>query len=322
LYLYDLFYIYVYIYLKGQAGRIGIVGGSLEYTGAPYFSATAALRCGADLAHVFCSADAAGPIKVTTADKDELYSRFSNSYSSPNKLHLQAYSPELIVHPILDSPDPMTEMKEWLPRLHALLLGPGLGRRAQTFATLQDIIQAAMERNILLVFDADALFYLNENFEVIRGYKNIILTPNIVEFIRLYGSVLKEKPVAQHVNGEHVKKLSSALGVTILCKGQVDVIACGDSVVFCDIEGSPRRCGGQGDILSGAVALLYYWAFRAANTSPGTSLPVPPSVIASWGAAAITRTAMCTAFARQGRSTLTSDVLMTVGQSFSKLFER
>lgn len=29
---------------KGQAGRIGIVGGSLEYTGAPYFAGIAALK--------------------------------------------------------------------------------------------------------------------------------------------------------------------------------------------------------------------------------------------------------------------------------------
>lgn len=40
---------------KGQAGRIGVFGGSLEYTGAPYFAAISALKVGADLVHVFCS---------------------------------------------------------------------------------------------------------------------------------------------------------------------------------------------------------------------------------------------------------------------------
>lgn len=29
---------------KGQDGRIGIIGGSLEYTGAPYFAAISALK--------------------------------------------------------------------------------------------------------------------------------------------------------------------------------------------------------------------------------------------------------------------------------------
>ena len=40
---------------KGQAGKIGVVGGCEEYTGAPYFAAMSALRMGADLAHVFLS---------------------------------------------------------------------------------------------------------------------------------------------------------------------------------------------------------------------------------------------------------------------------
>ncbi len=60
---------------KGLCGRIGIVGGSSEYTGAPFFSAMSALLTGADLSHVFSTKDAAQIIK--------------------------SYSPELIVHPCL-----------------------------------------------------------------------------------------------------------------------------------------------------------------------------------------------------------------------------
>lgn len=61
---------------KGQAGKIAVIGGCREYTGAPYFSAISALKIGADLSHVFCTRDAAPIIK--------------------------SYSPELIVHPILE----------------------------------------------------------------------------------------------------------------------------------------------------------------------------------------------------------------------------
>ena len=62
---------------KGEAGRIGVVGGSEEYTGAPIFASMAAFRTGADLVHVFCTKNAAIPIK--------------------------SYSPDLIVHPLLVS---------------------------------------------------------------------------------------------------------------------------------------------------------------------------------------------------------------------------
>ena len=40
---------------KGQAGKIAVIGGCKEYTGAPYFAAFSALKVGADLSHVFCT---------------------------------------------------------------------------------------------------------------------------------------------------------------------------------------------------------------------------------------------------------------------------
>lgn len=85
---------------KGQAGRIGVIGGSVEYTGAPYFAAITALKIGADLVHIFCPKHAAAPIK--------------------------SYSPELIVHPILDSPDAFKLIEPWLDRLHVIVIGSGM----------------------------------------------------------------------------------------------------------------------------------------------------------------------------------------------------
>ena len=52
---------------KGQAGKVGVVGGNKEYTGAPFFAAYSALRGGADLAHVFCCASAGPVIKARSS---------------------------------------------------------------------------------------------------------------------------------------------------------------------------------------------------------------------------------------------------------------
>ena len=57
---------------KGENGCIATIGGSLEYTGAPYYSAISVLKAGSDLSYVFCHTEAAVPIK--------------------------SYSPELIIH--------------------------------------------------------------------------------------------------------------------------------------------------------------------------------------------------------------------------------
>merc|ERR1712216_240714 len=71
---------------KGSAGRIGILGGSSAYTGAPFYAGISSLKGGGDLTFILCEEAAAGPIK--------------------------AYSPEVIVVPVIASkgldytPDP------------------------------------------------------------------------------------------------------------------------------------------------------------------------------------------------------------------------
>jgi ATP-dependent NAD(P)H-hydrate dehydratase len=34
-------------------------------------------------------------------------------------------------------------------------------------------------------------------------------------------------------------------------------------VLVCNQEGSSRRCGGQGDLLSGSLGVMVHWALRA-----------------------------------------------------------
>ena len=53
---------------KGQNGRLAVLGGSPDYTGAPYFASTAILRAGADLVTVFCHPSAAVPLKTMSPE--------------------------------------------------------------------------------------------------------------------------------------------------------------------------------------------------------------------------------------------------------------
>lgn len=48
---------------KGENGRVGVIGGSFEFTGAPYYAAISSLKVGGDLAHIFCSKSASVAIK-------------------------------------------------------------------------------------------------------------------------------------------------------------------------------------------------------------------------------------------------------------------
>lgn len=278
---------------KGQDGRIGIIGGCQDYTGAPYFAAISALKVGADLSHVFCTKDAAPVIK--------------------------SYSPELIVHPVLDSPNAVEEIEKWLPRLHSLVVGPGLGRDDNILKTAKEIIAKSKAKDIPVVIDADGLWLVTQEPSVIQGYHKSILTPNIMEFTRLYDALLHE-PTNNSDLQFCVTQLSVAMGnLTVVLKGEHDLITDGTKVVSCDVEGSGRRCGGQGDLLSGSMGVLAHWAHSV--SAAGIFKGMNPSVVAAYGACSLTRQCNSQAFERNGRSTTTSDMIQEIGSAFRKLFE-
>ncbi|KAM3862394.1 ATP-dependent (S)-NAD(P)H-hydrate dehydratase [Diretmus argenteus] len=277
---------------KGQDGRIGIIGGCQEYTGAPYFAAISALKVGADLSHVFCTRDAATVIK--------------------------SYSPELIVHPVLDSPNAVEEIEKWLPRLHSLVVGPGLGREDALLKTTKEVIEKSKARDIPIVIDADGLWLVSQQPSVIQGYQKGILTPNFMEFTRLY-EALHHEPMDSSDHQRSAMQLSVAMGnLTVVLKGEQDLITDGSKVISCNIEGSGRRCGGQGDLLSGSLGVLAHWAYAS---SAGVVKSVNPSMVAACGACSLTRQCNSQAFHRHGRSTTTSDMIQEIGSAFKKLFE-
>ncbi|XP_076857898.1 ATP-dependent (S)-NAD(P)H-hydrate dehydratase isoform X2 [Brachyhypopomus gauderio] len=277
---------------KGQDGRIGVLGGCQEYTGAPYFAAISALKVGADLSHVFCTRDAATVIK--------------------------SYSPELIVHPVLDSPNAVEEVEKWLPRLHSLVVGPGLGRQDMLLKNAKAIIEKSKSRGIPIVIDADGLWLVAKEPSVIQGYRRGILTPNIMEFSRLYEAMHHEPMDSTNLRG-CAQQLSVAMGnVTVVLKGEEDVITDGNMVMTCSQAGSGRRCGGQGDLLSGALGVFAHWAL---SSSAEATKGVSPTLLAAFGATSLTRQCNRQAFHKHGRSTTTSDMIQEICVAFRKLFE-
>lgn len=268
---------------KGEAGRVGIVGGSLEYTGAPYYAAISALSVGADLVHVFCKV-AAGPA-------------------------LKAYSPELIVHPILDVPNALEQIEQWLPRLHVIVIGPGMGRAENVLQLVIQLIQKCRSMNLPLIIDADGLFLLIRHPELVHDYSGVILTPNEAEFQRLFGSDVTEVTDAIRALGT---------GVTILRKGLVDRIydsKNGTVIVECPVGGSARRCGGQGDLLAGAIAAFYCWVIN-----PDSNISVEPAVLC-WAGSVLAKECNKAAFAGKGRGMLTTDMIPLIPSVFRRIFD-
>ncbi|THU50560.1 hypothetical protein C4D60_Mb06t21530 [Musa balbisiana] len=293
---------------KGQAGKIAVIGGCREYTGAPYFAAISALKLGADLSHVFCTKDAATVIK--------------------------SYSPELIVHPVLEesysvrdderdsvSAKVLSEVGKWMERFDCIVVGPGLGRDQFLMGCVSDIMRHARQSSIPIVIDGDGLFLVTNNLDLVRGNPLAVLTPNVNEYKRLV-----EKALDCEVNDEdgtnQLQLLAKRIdGVTILRKGKSDFISDGEAVTSVSTFGSPRRCGGQGDILSGSVAVFSSWARRhllSTKEATGKSLS-NPMVLGCVAGSALLRRAAALAFQNKKRATLTTDIIEYLGKSLEDI---
>jgi ATP-dependent NAD(P)H-hydrate dehydratase len=236
-------------------------------------------------------------------------------------------------------------MDKWLPRLHALVIGPGLGRDKTVLSNVEQLIGTLrkQEKSIPLVIDADGLYLITEKPDLINSYENCILTPNVAEFERLYEKVTgvnSEEQKQEKDKKQLAQKLAETLHVNILMKGHLDTIASPNNPdpIQCGIDGSPRRCGGQGDLLAGALAAAYYWAIknrekieyqasisekspRIDQQSPFVS-KVTPAQVAAFAASSLIRTSCQTVFSKLGRSMISADVLKEIGPTFNKLFEK
>lgn len=170
-----------------------------------------------------------------------------------------------------------------LPKLHSLLLGPGMGRDPRVLKAAAAIVRAARLRGLPVVLDADSLSMVIESPDTVRGYRLAVLTPNANEFRLLCERMNEQESSARGGKGstggaaaavgsgekrdsalesktEAVERLARNLGgVTVVLKGKVDIISDGARTVACGVPGGLKRCGGIGDVLSGAMATAQAW---------------------------------------------------------------
>ncbi|KAF2857646.1 hypothetical protein K470DRAFT_222928 [Piedraia hortae CBS 480.64] len=286
---------------KGQLGRVGVIGGSQDYTGAPYFSAMASAKLGCDMSHVICEPEAAQVIKT--------------------------YSPNLMVHPYMRQKSKLgkdesaetvaQEVTGMLDRLHVVVIGPGLGRDEVMQETCARVIQEARKRGVALVIDADALFLVQNRPELVQGYKECILTPNVVEFARL-AKALKVK-LGDDEGAECAALAKAFHGVTVIRKGRADYVSDGETTLVCDGEGGLKRSGGQGDTLTGSLATLLAWRKAYLDKlwdHEGDMTAQELLLYSAFGGSAITRECSRLAYKDLGRSMQASDLTGRVHAAF------
>ena len=209
---------------KGDNGKVLIVGGSYIYHGAPVLSSLAALRSGSDLVY-------------TCVPK-------INAFST------RSLSPDLIVIPMADSKLTRGTVNKMLGQVPVDLdsTSIGMGLAIQDVEAIKLLVKSLLDRNVRISLDASSL--IKEILPIIEG-QNVIVTPHSGEFKRLFGDSVEHDIESRLASCEKFAKKHS---ITILLKGQEDIVTNGD-VSYTNSTVSPcMTVGGTGDVLSGLTA--------------------------------------------------------------------
>lgn len=205
-------------------------------------------------------------------------------------------------------------IEPWLNRLHVIVIGSGLGRDRSILHTVSEIILCCKKDKKPLVIDADGLFLITQNNSLLHDYKNVILTPNAMELFRLIGDA-----------DDKLKALKEKVGsyVTVLEKASNDRIYDLENLmkVECPKGGSNRRCGGQGDLLAGAVATFYHWGLNLPqkdNEGNAVNNEGDSAILACYAASYLVKLCNKLAFEKHGRSMTAEDMISFIGKCINE----
>ena len=211
---------------KGCFGKVLLLCGSRGFSGAAALAARGALRSGAGLVYL--------------GVPESIYAIEAVKLDEP------------IVFPLPDvagklSGDAIPEIMKYLPRMDAVLIGPGMGQSEAVLEVVKTVIE---NFHGPVVVDADGINVLSGHTVLLRGRAfPTIVTPHDVEFTRLGGCVGVDR-------AESAALLARDLGCIVLLKGHETVITDG-KVCYINHTGNPGMAvGGSGDVLSGIIVSL------------------------------------------------------------------
>lgn len=217
---------------KGDNGRVLIVGGSLEFFGAPILAGLGALNSGADL--------------VTLLVPE---CNFEVSRSFYPDFIVRKYPGNYLNGRVLD------HLPDLFNKTDAILIGPGITEDPEILRVVSRIVQKAP---CSCVLDAEAipalaLLGLPTDNQAERAGK-LVITPHRAEM-----NEITEGPLPEDFDEltETVSGFAEKWGVTILLKGHRDIIAAPEKPPRLNETGNAgMTVGGTGDVLAGFVTSL------------------------------------------------------------------
>jgi hydroxyethylthiazole kinase-like uncharacterized protein yjeF len=224
---------------KGSFGHLLIVAGSLGKTGAALLCGSGGLRSGAGLV-TLCI-----PYELNTIIESGLWEAMTVPLQSP-------------VQGILSIEDYLV-IKDTLQGKQALVVGPGIGKAAET-AELMEKLYSKIEEPMLV--DADGLNILAADTTLLKKAPGLrILTPHPGEMARLTG--LKTSDIQKN-RFEITREFATNNNVYVVLKG-ADTLVCDPkgNMAINPTGNAGMATGGMGDVLAGLIG-----GFMAQGLSP------------------------------------------------------
>ena len=213
---------------KGSYGKVLVIAGGPEMSGACYFSAKAAYRMGCGLVQIFTS--------------------------QTNAAVLRTRLPEAIVTTwssgLLEQE--LQSLSRAIREASAIVFGPGLGRSEdakQLCTFLLDELENYPEKPVII--DADGLNILAEMGRYHSLGSQFILTPHLKEMSRLCGQSVSE--ISTHMPETVMGQKS---GAVVVLKDARTLVSDGCALYINTTGNSGLSTGGSGDVLSGMIGGL------------------------------------------------------------------
>lgn len=243
---------------KGMFGTVGIMGGSLEYSGAVKLAnmSASAVRSGAGIVRVIV------PENIASAILPYLLEQTLYPLKCDNKGHIYFN---------------MDDLERALKNLKSLAIGMGWGI-SEEYKKILDIIIKKFNGKLLI--DADGLNTLAQmDLNILKETNSqIILTPHLKEFQRL--SKIDIEKIKQN-SIEIATNFAKEYNVILLLKGSTTIVTDGKNIYLIKKGVPGMATAGSGDVLSGILAgMLGYQEANILTIASGALLAVTAGELA------------------------------------------
>jgi hydroxyethylthiazole kinase-like uncharacterized protein yjeF len=217
---------------KGSFGKVLLVSGSKNMSGAAFLSALSAYRTGAGLVRIFTVEENREILQTALPEAVIVTYHFKEAEKRTENFE------QLLI-----------EQCEWAS---VIVLGPGLGREGYVKNLVESVLVNAY---VPVIVDADGLNTIASYPELTSYYtENIIITPHLGEMARLTGSSVEL--IKKHLI-QTAREYANRFGITCILKDAVTIAALNDQRTYVNSTGNNVMAkAGAGDVLTGILAGL------------------------------------------------------------------